>query len=122
MNFSLQDKPCSNQVADSRFPTAVISHFYSAVYVPYKPKTFKSSDKQRWAVNYLRHECSSYKEAYEQLQDEVWELLDPDIPQADYEGAYVVSELVHCTIKNRIQEKIAAQFPELADAAGEQML
>ena len=91
-------------------------------YVPYKSKTFKSSDKQRWAVNYLRHECSSYKEACEQLQDEVWELLDPDISQADYEGAYVVNELVHCTIKNRIQEKIAAQFPELADAAGEQML
>ena len=33
MNFSLQDEPCSNQVADSWFPTAVISHFYSAVYV-----------------------------------------------------------------------------------------
>ena len=32
MNFSLQDKPRSNQMADSRFPTAVISHFYSAVY------------------------------------------------------------------------------------------
>ena len=32
MNFSLQDKPCSNQMADSWFPTAVISHFYSAVY------------------------------------------------------------------------------------------
>ena len=91
-------------------------------YVPYKPKTFRSSDKQRWAVNYLRHERSSYKEAYEQLQDEVWELLDPDVSKADYEGAYVVSELVHCAIKNRIQEKIVAQFPELADAAREQML
>ena len=34
MNFSLQDKPCSNQIADSWFPTAVISHFYSAVYIP----------------------------------------------------------------------------------------
>ena len=34
MNFSLQDKPRSNQMADSWFPTAVISHFYSAVYVP----------------------------------------------------------------------------------------
>ena len=33
MSFSLQDKPCSNQMADSWFPTAVISHFYSAVYV-----------------------------------------------------------------------------------------
>ena len=33
MNFSLQDKPCSNRMADSWFPTAVISHFYSAVYV-----------------------------------------------------------------------------------------
>ena len=32
MNFSLQDKPCSNQMADSRFPTAVISYFYSAVH------------------------------------------------------------------------------------------
>ena len=32
MNLSLQDKPRSNQMADSRFPTAVISHFYSAVY------------------------------------------------------------------------------------------
>ena len=27
----LQDKPCSNQMADSWFLTAVISHFYSAV-------------------------------------------------------------------------------------------
>ena len=34
MNLSLQDKPRSNQMADSRFPTAVISHFYSAVYFP----------------------------------------------------------------------------------------
>ena len=33
MNLSLQDKPRSNQMADSRFPTAVISHFYSAVYL-----------------------------------------------------------------------------------------
>ena len=33
MNFSLQDRPCSNRMADSWFPTAVISHFYSAVYV-----------------------------------------------------------------------------------------
>ena len=33
MNLSLQDKPCSNRMADSWFPTAVISHFYSAVYV-----------------------------------------------------------------------------------------
>ena len=33
MNLSLQDRPCSNQMTDSRFPTAVISHFYSAVYV-----------------------------------------------------------------------------------------
>ena len=33
MNLSLQDKPCSNQMADSWLPTAVISHFYSAVYV-----------------------------------------------------------------------------------------
>ena len=33
MNISLQDKPCSNQMADSWFLTAVISHFYSAVYV-----------------------------------------------------------------------------------------
>ena len=32
MSFSLQDKPRSNQMADSWFPTAVISHFYSAVY------------------------------------------------------------------------------------------
>ena len=33
MNFSLQDRSCSNQMADSRFPIAVILHFYSAVYV-----------------------------------------------------------------------------------------
>ena len=33
MNLSLQDKPCSNQMADSWFLTAVISHFYSAVYL-----------------------------------------------------------------------------------------
>ncbi len=34
MNLSLQDRPCSNQMADSWFLTAVISHFYSAVYIP----------------------------------------------------------------------------------------
>ena len=33
MNLSLQDKPRSNQMADSWFLTAVISHFYSAVYL-----------------------------------------------------------------------------------------
>ena len=40
MNFSLQDKPCSNQMADSWFPTAVISHFYSAVYERSDAPTF----------------------------------------------------------------------------------
>ena len=41
MNFSLQDRPCSNQMADSRFPTAVISHFYSAVYLLRKFSTIE---------------------------------------------------------------------------------
>ena len=39
MNLSLQDKPRSNQMADSWFPTAVISHFYSAVYTGSHSKT-----------------------------------------------------------------------------------
>ena len=34
MNLSLQDRPCSNQMADFRFPTAVIPYFYSVVYIP----------------------------------------------------------------------------------------
>ena len=46
MNLSLQDKPRSNQMADSRFPTAVISHFYSAVY-------FRSTDELKRAITVI---------------------------------------------------------------------
>ena len=44
MNLSLQDMPRSNQMADSWFPTAVILHFYSAVYyelIPYRQLTYR---------------------------------------------------------------------------------
>ena len=89
-------------------------------YVPCEHRTFKAPDEQRWAANYLRHECSGYKDAYEQLQEEAWELLGPDSPQPDLEGVYAIGGMVHQVIKNRIQEQIAAQFPELAEAAREQ--
>lgn len=89
-------------------------------YVPCEHRTFKAPDEQRWAVNYLRHKCSGYENAYKQLQEEAWELLEPDSPQSDLEGAYAIGEMIHQAIKNRIQEQIAAQFPELTEAAREQ--
>ena len=91
-------------------------------YVPCEHRAFKAPDEQRWAVNYLRHECLGYENAYEQLQDEARELREPDSPQPDLEGADVIDEMIHQAIKNRIQEQIAARFPELAEAAREQMV
>ena len=40
----------------------------------------------------------------------------------DWKGFYATSEMIHQVIKNRVQEQIEAQFPELADAAKEQMV
>ena len=57
MNFSLQDKPCSNQMADSWFPTAMISHFYSAVYVREKSVGATAADLMRtdkWVYDWLK--------------------------------------------------------------------
>ena len=89
-------------------------------YVPCEHRAFKAPDEQRWAANYLRHKCSGYENAYEQLQEEARELLEPDSPQPDLEGADVIDEMIHQVIKNRVQEQIATQFPELAEAAREQ--
>ena len=46
MNFSLQGKHCSSQMANSLFLAVVISHFYSAVYV----RIAKKRGKQKAAV------------------------------------------------------------------------
>ena len=89
-------------------------------YVPCEHRAFKAPDEQRWAANYLRHECSGYDDASGELQEEAWELLGPDSPQPDLEGTYAIGGMMHQVIKNRIQEQIAAQFPELAEAAREQ--
>ena len=91
-------------------------------YVPCKPREFKVPDEQRWAVNYLRHKCSSYEDACGRLQDEAQGQLEPDSPRPDWEGFHATSEMIHQVIKNRVQEQIEAQFPELADAAKEQMV
>lgn len=47
--------------------------------VPPKPRKIKARDSQRWAVNYLRHECSDYKHVYEWLQCEARNMLKPYI-------------------------------------------
>ena len=86
-------------------------------YAPCEPRAFKAPDEQRWAANYLRHECSGYKDTYEQLQEEAWKLLGSDSPQPDLEGADAIGGMMHQIVKNRVQEQIAAQFPELAEAA-----
>lgn len=88
-------------------------------YEPPDNRTFKASPKQRWAVNYLRHECSGYEETCKQLQKEARRLLGPNISRDELD---VVCEQVHQTVKNRVQGKIAARFPELAGAAREQMV
>ena len=81
-------------------------------YVPCEPRALKARDEQGWAVNYLRHKCSNYEEIYGQLQNEAWEL-----PIA---GRHVLCEHIHQIVKNRVQGKIAEEFPELAEAAMEQ--
>ena len=91
-------------------------------YVPCERRASKVPDEQRWAANYLRHERSGYDDASGQLQEEAWALLGPGSPQPDSEGAYAIGGMIHQVIKNRIQEQIAAQFPELAEAAREQMV
>ena len=91
-------------------------------YVPCKCRESKVPDEQRWAVNYLRHECSSYEDVCGRLQDEARERLASDSPRPDWEGFYATSEMIHQVVKNRVQRQIAAQFPELADAACEQMV
>ena len=53
------------------------------------------------------------------MQDEARELLGPDSPQDDLD---TVCEQIHQIIKNRVQERIAVRFPELAEAAREQMV
>ena len=86
-------------------------------YAPPEYRAFRAPPEQRWAANYLRHECSGYEETYKRLQKEVRKLLGPGIPKDDLD---VACEQVHQTVKNRVQREIAAQFPELAGAAIEQ--
>ena len=81
-------------------------------WAPCETRKFMAPDEQRWAVSYLRHRRSKYDEVYRQLQDVVWEL-----PMG---GRGVLEEQVHRIIKNRVQDRIAEDFPELAEAAEEQ--
>ena len=62
MNFSLQDKPCSNRMADSWFPTAVISHFYSAVY---------EDDASRFVTGYGVFEHATTENALAVLEEAI---------------------------------------------------
>ena len=86
-------------------------------YAPCERRTFKSPDRQRWAVNYLRHKCSGYRNAYRQLQAEARETLGPHTSPDDLD---TFCEQIHQIIKNRVQDRIAEEFPELAEAAEEQ--
>lgn len=88
-------------------------------YEPPDTRTFKAPPEQRWATNYLRHECTGYEATYKQLQKEARDLLGSSTPRDELD---VVCEQVHQTVKNRVQEAIAARFPELASAAREQMV
>ena len=86
-------------------------------WVPCKPRAFKAPANQRWAVNYLRHECSSYDDACRRLKAEARGLLESDISTDDL---CVVYGQIHQIIKNRVQDRIANKFADLAEAAIEQ--
>lgn len=86
-------------------------------WMPCKPRTFKAPTNQRWAVNYLRHECSSYDIAYRRLQAEARKVLESDVSEDDL---CVVCGRIHQIIKNRVQDSIAEAFADLAEAAIEQ--
>ena len=85
--------------------------------VPPEPRKINAADSQRWATNYLRHECSDYKHVYEWLQCEARNILKQYISQDDL---CVVYEQIHQIIKNRVQDKIAEMFPKLTDVCMEQ--
>ena len=82
-------------------------------WIPCEPRVLKAPDGQRWAVNYLRYECSNYR-IYRQMQMEAWELPIP--------GKFVIYERIHQIVKNRVLAEIAARYPELAEAAEEQTI
>lgn len=110
---SALDKACGKRYE------AYAKHCRELGYVPPGNRTFKAPSEQRWAVNYLRHECSGYTETYKQLQKEARDVLGPDTLSDELD---VVCEKIHQTVKNRVLDKIAACFPDLASAAREQMV
>ena len=65
MNLSLQDKPRSNQMADSWFPTAVISHFYSAVYLQFCNRMLEKILPTPRKISKAISECKTVKELKE---------------------------------------------------------
>ena len=83
------------------------------------PGTVKpeSPNESRWAVNYLRHECTNYRAVYGWLQRKARTRLKAT---ASRDEVRVVSEMIHRIVKNRVQDKIAGEFPELAGVAMEQ--
>lgn len=93
---------------------------WSAMYMPHKLRLFQSPVGQRWAVNYLRHECTDYEDACAKLQKEAMDLLEQNGHGGNWAAKHIIAEQIHCIIKNRIQTEIGERFPELAKAAGEQ--
>lgn len=90
------------------------------VYKPHKPRTFNAPDEQRWAVNHLRHGCSDYESVCTKLQREAISLLKRRGLQVDPDDECAIHEAIHRIVKNRVLADIAARYPELAEAAGEQ--
>ena len=83
------------------------------------PGTVKpeSPNESRWAVNYLRHERTDYTAVYGRLQRKARARLKAT---ASRDEVRVVFEMIHRIVKNRVQDKIAGEFPELAGVAMEQ--
>ena len=94
---------------------------WDEAFAPSKLRTFQAPVGQRWAVNYLRLECSGYKTACKKLLEEARNMLERDGRSASLEDN-VVYEQIHRIIKNRVQNTIAKRFPELAAASKEQMI
>ena len=100
MNLSLQDKPRSNQMADSWFLTAVISHFYSAVYLR---KCVREILAKYADVTVLEKFMTKLGNAYEDLFRFV---LDPRIPSTNNAAERGLREIVvHRKIRGSIRSK-----------------
>ena len=85
---------------------------------PQSYDTAQQSDLDRWAVNYLRHECTGYDDIMVDgtgSTDQFHRRPKPGIRQDDMDCA-------HTIIKDRVLHEIIRAFPELKQEAETQML